>query len=131
MSDEPEYLICLSVRICEREARGGRDCGGSVISAIGGSSVVLNNGTIAGGATCTITATVTASNTGAYVNTLPTGSVTSTQTQNMSAATATLNVTQLAAPGVTKTFEPPLRSRFQRCRTMRSRVLRSHSQSPR
>jgi uncharacterized repeat protein (TIGR01451 family) len=78
---------------------------GTVTGAAGGSSVGLTGGTLAASATCIITATVTGATPGSYVNTIPTGDVTTTQgATNGAPATATLTI----APPVTitKSFSP-------------------------
>jgi LPXTG-site transpeptidase (sortase) family protein len=82
-------------------------CGDSAtLTAVsGGTSVTLNNGTIAPNATCTITVNVTSNIQGAYTDRIPANSL---QTQqgltNSTQATARLNVQEI---GVTKRFSPP------------------------
>ena len=82
-------------------------CGGSAsLTAVsGGTSVTLNNGTIAPSSTCTITVNVTSSVQGAYTNRIPANAL---QTQqgltNATPATAQLNVQSV---GVAKRFSPP------------------------
>ncbi|MFL6247504.1 MAG: hypothetical protein ACJ74H_15870 [Thermoanaerobaculia bacterium] len=66
------------------------NCGGTVNGAVGAGFVHLTGGTLAAGATCTVTAFVTVSEAGSYVNTLPAGTVTTPGTQNLAPATATL-----------------------------------------
>jgi LPXTG-site transpeptidase (sortase) family protein len=81
-------------------------CGGSAtLTAVsGGTSVTLNNGTIAPSSTCTINVNVTSNVQGVYTNRIPANSL---QTQqgltNATAATAGLNVQEI---GVTKQFSP-------------------------
>ena len=70
------------------------DCGGSVTGPNGSDFVHLTGGTLAAGATCTVTAIVTVDGSGSYVNTLPAGSVTTPLTQNLSPATATLTAAE-------------------------------------
>ncbi len=82
-------------------------CGsGGVTAAPGGSSLALSAGTLAAGATCTVSVTVTSAVPGSYVNTVAPNAITSTQgSTNTAAATATLVVN---APNVTlsKAFSP-------------------------
>ncbi len=82
-------------------------CGaGTVTGAAGATSIALANGTLAAGATCTITISVTSATTGAYVNTIPVGAVTSAQGgSNAAVAQATLTVVS-ATLSVTKTSTP-------------------------
>ena len=82
-------------------------CGASAsLTAVsGGTSVTLNNGTIAANSTCTITVNVTSDIQGAYNNRIPANAL---QTQegltNLVAATARLNVQEI---GIAKRFTPP------------------------
>ena len=82
-------------------------CGaGTVAAAAGGTTLALSNGSAGGGATCTITVSVTGATSGSYTNTIPAGAFTSTQgASNASPASATLIV---GAPSlkVTKTSSP-------------------------
>jgi uncharacterized repeat protein (TIGR01451 family) len=82
-------------------------CGaGTVTGAAGATSIALANGTLAAGATCTVTISVTSSMTGGYVNTIPAGAVTSAQGgTNAAQAQATLTVVS-ATLSVTKTSTP-------------------------
>ncbi|HEX4480398.1 MAG TPA: hypothetical protein VH082_06285 [Rudaea sp.] len=84
----------------------GTTCGAGTVTATSGtSSVSLTGGSVAAGANCAITVSVTASTPGTYTNTIPANSVTSTQgASNPTPATASL----LVAPPVTigKTFLP-------------------------
>jgi len=81
-------------------------CGGSAsLNAVaGGTSVTLNNATIAPNSTCTITVNVTSNVQGAYNNTIPANAL---QTQqgltNATQTTARLNVDAI---GMTKGFSP-------------------------
>ena len=78
-------------------------CGGTATSAPGAGSLSLSGGTIpAGGGSCTVTVTVTASAIGNYTNTIAAGAVTSSQGSNGSAASATLAV--LAVQPITGTW---------------------------
>jgi len=82
-------------------------CGGSAsLSAVsGGTSVTLNNATIAPNSTCTIRVNVTSNTQGSYLNTIPANAL---QTQqgltNTSPDSARLNVQEI---GITKAFSPP------------------------
>ena len=69
----------------------GNTCGGTLTAAAGGSSVALAGGTLAAGASCTVTVTVTAANPGAYANTSGAPSATTAGT-GTSSNTATLTV---------------------------------------
>ena len=81
-------------------------CGGSasVTAVSGGTSVTLNNGSIAPASTCTITVNVTSNIQGAYTNRIPANAL---QTQqgltNATAATARLTVREI---GLSKRFSP-------------------------
>jgi LPXTG-site transpeptidase (sortase) family protein len=81
-------------------------CGASAsLTAVsGGTSVTLNNGTIAANSTCTITVNVTSNVQGAYTNSIPAHSL---QTQegptNSTTTTARLNVQEI---GIAKRFTP-------------------------
>jgi LPXTG-site transpeptidase (sortase) family protein len=76
----------------------------SLTAVSGGTSVTLNNGTIAANSTCTITVNVTSNVQGAYTNRIPANSL---QTQegltNSTPTTARLNVQEI---GVAKRFSP-------------------------
>jgi LPXTG-site transpeptidase (sortase) family protein len=82
-------------------------CGGAAaLTAVsGGTSVTLNNGTIAPNSTCTITVNVTSNVQGAYTNRIPANAL---QTQqgltNSTAATTRLNVQEI---GILKRFSTP------------------------
>ncbi|HTW83248.1 MAG TPA: hypothetical protein VMD91_04150 [Candidatus Sulfotelmatobacter sp.] len=82
-------------------------CGtGTVTATAGGTSVALNGGTLAAGASCTITVTVTGTVAGTYTNTIPTGALADTQSvSNGAPATASLTVTP-AALAIAKAFAP-------------------------
>lgn len=81
-------------------------CGGSAsLTAIpGGSTVTLNNGSIAPSSTCSITVTVTSSVQGTYTNTIPAGALTTAQDlTNATPATDSINVQEI---GIIKRFSP-------------------------
>jgi uncharacterized repeat protein (TIGR01451 family) len=83
-------------------------CGAGTVTAVaGGSTVAIANGSVASGATCTIAVSVTGTVIGNYINTIPTGGLTTTQgAKNPSPVTAPIAITN--APGVTltKAFAP-------------------------
>ena len=87
---------------------GSTTCtGGTVTATAGGTSVALAGGTVAAAATCTISVTVTSATPGTYTNTIPTGSLTSTQgATNGSPATAVLTVTAPSPVVLSKAFAP-------------------------
>ncbi len=92
-----------NMKVATPSGAGTSGCGGGTFTATAGSSTVsLANGTIAAGGTCTLTANVTATANGSYVNT--TGNVSSTNGGTDGSATATLTVT--APPTITKSFNP-------------------------
>jgi LPXTG-site transpeptidase (sortase) family protein len=81
-------------------------CGASAsLTAVsGGTSVTLNNGTIAANSTCTITVNVTSNSQGAYTNSIPANSLrTQEGPTNSTTTTARLNVQEI---GVAKRFTP-------------------------
>jgi uncharacterized repeat protein (TIGR01451 family) len=81
--------------------------GGTVAIAPGGTTVVLQNGTIASGATCTITVNVTGTISGDYINTIPTGGLTTTQgASNPGPATAPITIGSPAGVILAKAFSP-------------------------
>ena len=79
-------------------------CGGTVTAVAGGPSVALSGGSLAAGASCTVTVTVTSSVSGTYTNIIPSGGVASSAGTSGAAAWATLSV--LYPPIVTKVFAP-------------------------
>ena len=82
-------------------------CGGSVTAAAGGSTVTLVGGTIPANGSCTLTADVTASTAGAYINSLAAGSLQTSNGNNSAPAVSTLTVTGVGlAPTVSKSFSP-------------------------
>jgi uncharacterized repeat protein (TIGR01451 family) len=82
-------------------------CGASaaIVAVGGGSSIALNNGTIAPNSTCTISVDVTSDVQGAYTNRIPANAL---QTQqgltNVAQAVTRLNVQEI---GISKRFNPP------------------------
>src|SRR5205823_163395 len=75
-------------------------CGGSLVIA-GGNTLTFSAGTLAAGANCTITVTVTGVTAGVKNNT--TGPISSTESRG-AAATNTATVTVIAPPTITKSF---------------------------
>jgi uncharacterized repeat protein (TIGR01451 family) len=83
-------------------------CGvGSVAAVAGGATVTLSGGTVGAAATCTMSVNVTGTVVGPYTNTIPTGSLTTTQ-GSTNPAPATAPITIANAPNVTlsKVFAP-------------------------
>jgi uncharacterized repeat protein (TIGR01451 family) len=80
-------------------------CGGTVTAAAGTGTVALSAGSLAGGASCTISVNVTSATAGSYLNTITAGALTDTQgATNAANATATL---QVASPvTLAKAFLP-------------------------
>ena len=79
------------------------DTGGNPLAG-GGTSVMLNNATIAASGTCTIKVNVTSLTPGVYINTIPANAIHTQQgVTNASAASAPLNV---QAIGIIKSFSP-------------------------
>ena len=79
-------------------------CGGTATAsaiATNPGTLTLSAGTLAAGASCTLTVNVQSALTGTYTNTLPVGSVSSSIGSNATAASATLNVN---SPSITKAF---------------------------
>jgi hypothetical protein len=84
-------------------ANGATTCTGGTLTAVAGTGVVAyTGGSVAAGATCTVTVDVTTAVAGAYLNT--TGDLTSSL-GNSGDAAATLSV-DLALPAFTKAFAP-------------------------
>jgi uncharacterized repeat protein (TIGR01451 family) len=83
-------------------------CGAGTVTAVAGAgTVALAGGTVAAGATCTITVSVTGTIPGIYPNTIPASAVTSTQgATNGSPATATLNIGNISGVTLAKAFAP-------------------------
>ncbi|MBS0556292.1 MAG: S8 family serine peptidase [Proteobacteria bacterium] len=83
-------------------------CTGGAGASLGGSgsSLILGNGAaIPAGGSCTLTADVTSSAAGSYTNTIPAGAL-QTNAGNAAAASASLTVTGISAPTVSKAFAP-------------------------
>lgn len=79
-------------------------CGGTVTAAAGGASLSLSGGSMSGNKVCTVSVVVTSSVAGSYLNS--TGTVTTTNAGNGTAATATLTVGSIgAAPSGFNAFE--------------------------
>ena len=83
-------------------------CGSGTVEAhAGDSNIALAGGSVAGGATCTISVSVTSDNTGTYVNTIPAGALASTQgATNAGPAAATLAVVSAPNVALGKAFAP-------------------------
>ncbi len=83
-------------------------CGGVVApgTTAGDTALNLTGGTLAGGASCTITVDVTSSTLGAAVNTTSTVTSTTPGAATGNTASATLNVLTVVPPTITKTFAP-------------------------
>jgi uncharacterized repeat protein (TIGR01451 family) len=81
-------------------------CGGAVTTST--SSVTLTGGAIPANGACTVSVNVSAAAGGAYINTVPAGSLQTTNGSNTGPATATLTVTPVATSSVTlgKAFSP-------------------------
>jgi len=76
-----------------------------VTAVAGAGTVSLANGTVAAGATCTITVTVTGALAGIFVNTISAGALTSLQgASNAAPAQATLNIGNTSGVGISKSF---------------------------
>jgi len=79
------------------------DCGGTATAGAG--TLSLSGGTIPAGGICSVSVLVTASAAGTYQNAIPAGGVTSANADaNATDANASLEVTLLVAPLVTKSF---------------------------
>ena len=86
-------------------------CGGTVSAPIGHSTVSLTGGAIPADGTCTITVEVTAPAAGAYINSVPSGALKTSNGNNVSPAVATLTVTPIPTPAMVpptlgKSFSP-------------------------
>src|SRR5439155_27312604 len=71
-------------------------CGGSVTAVAGGNSVSLSSGSLAGGASCTVSVTVTAAAAATYANTSSAVSATTAGSGNTASASLTVNAPQPA-----------------------------------
>ena len=87
-------------------ALGATTCGGVLTGVKGSSSVMLSGGSIPAGGSCTVTATVTATAAGTYVNSIAAGGLKTSNGSCATAAVATLTVTAPVAPTLTKSFNP-------------------------
>jgi uncharacterized repeat protein (TIGR01451 family) len=85
-------------------------CGsGTVTATAGATSVALVNGGVTAGTTCTITVTVTGTTAGNYTNTIPAGSITSTQGgTNPAPGTAPIAITNAPNVSLAKAFNPTM-----------------------
>ena len=81
-------------------------CGGTVVGSNGATAVTLTGGAIPANGRCTITASVTAAAAGNYVNSLAVGALKTGNGSNTSTAVATLTVTAIVAPLLSKSFSP-------------------------
>src|SRR5258706_3473973 len=90
-------------------------CGGSVTAAAGSTTLALSGGTVPAqtGITpgsCTVSINVTSTIAGNLINTIPANALTSTgggaNVTNTTPASATLNVTGIQSPSVSKSFNP-------------------------
>lgn len=81
---------------------------GSTATLIGGAasgaSIGISSGSLAAGGSCTVVVNVSSATAGNYLNS--TGTIASANGGTGTAATATLNVTNLVAPTITKAFAP-------------------------
>jgi uncharacterized repeat protein (TIGR01451 family) len=87
-------------------AQIGGNCPGAVGAVPGSGSVTYALGSAIPAIGCAISLSVTSSTPGTYTNTLPIGALQTLNGINGVAATATLVVTPLVAPSVSKTFSP-------------------------
>ncbi|NWG71326.1 MAG: hypothetical protein HXY23_06935 [Parvularculaceae bacterium] len=82
-------------------------CGGTLTAVAGAGSLGLSGGSLAAGATCTVTVNVVAAAGGSYTNTIPAGGATATisgrTVQNLIPAADTLTVTGAMSAGKTAT----------------------------
>ncbi len=83
-------------------------CGGTVTGSAGGNKITLTDGTIPANGSCTITAPVTAANAGSYFNSLPAGSLQTSNGNNSAPVVSTLTVSPTPAvpPTLAKLFTP-------------------------
>jgi CSLREA domain-containing protein/uncharacterized repeat protein (TIGR01451 family) len=79
------------------------DCSPTSVASFFGNTLQANVGIPAGGS-CVVRANVTSNTVGAYTNTIPAGSVLTNGFINTTGGSATLMVTSLASPAVTKAF---------------------------
>jgi hypothetical protein len=90
-------------------------CGGSVSATAGSTTLALTGGTVPAQSgitpgSCTVSINVTSTTTGNLINTIPAGELSSTgggtTISNTTPASATLNVTGIQPPTVSKSFSP-------------------------
>ena len=84
-------------------------CGGTgaPLATPGGSSVTLPAGrTIPANGSCTLIVNVTGTVAGSYINIIPIGALQTNTGNNLAPATATLLITQLVVPSISKAFAP-------------------------
>jgi len=87
-------------------APGTTTCGGTVTGSKGSGTLTLTGGSIPASGHCTVTASVTASAVGTYVNSIPIGALKTGNGSCATAAVATLTVVPVAAPTLSKSFSP-------------------------
>jgi len=80
-------------------------CVGGIVTT-GVSLVTLTGGVIPARGSCTVTVNVTAAGIGSYVNLLPVSALQTNNGSNTAAASATLSVTLIVPPSLTKSFNP-------------------------
>jgi uncharacterized repeat protein (TIGR01451 family) len=85
---------------------GSTTCGGTVTAVKGSSTVNLSGGAIPAEGACTVTASVTAPVAGSFFNSLAAGALKTSNGNNASPAVATLTVTPVVSPSLTKSFSP-------------------------
>ncbi|MEO8740345.1 MAG: hypothetical protein ABI537_11680 [Casimicrobiaceae bacterium] len=95
-------------------------CGGTASAAANGTSLALTGGTIPANGSCALTVFVTSSVVGSYLNS--TGTVTTTNSGSAGPATATLQVTAAAVPGIVYVPLEPCRIMDTRHATLGSGV---------
>jgi len=85
-------------------------CGGTVSAVIGQSAISLTGGTIPADGSCTVTVAVSAPVAGAYINSVPSGALITSNGNNVSPAVATLTVTVpgMIPPTLGKSFSPAM-----------------------
>ena len=82
-------------------------CGGTLTANAGAGSITLGGGAAIPAGGCNVTVTVTSNTVGTYNNSIPAGGVTSSNAgSNTAPIAATLSVSTLTAPTVSKTFNP-------------------------
>lgn len=102
LTDQLPPNVVLADPVSSNLSNCGTDA--SLTAVTGGSSVTLNNATVAADSTCTIRVNVTSIVSGVYNNTIPAGSIQNQQgLTNSSPASATLNVQDI---GLAKAFSP-------------------------